>query len=151
MELAPGESGVALDLLAERLLLVRRLLSGHVPSIIVAPIPALMQGVPDGASLPTMLRVIRAGDRVDQAELSRWLSEAGYSRVETIDSPGEFAIRGGIIDISRREAPDARRPPRRLGGYSTDLIARKAKDTVNRCVRRGHLVEPADSVAVCRF
>ena len=99
MELAPGESGVALDLLAERLMLIRRLIDGKPPSIIVAPMPALMQGVPDAAGLPSMLRVIRVGDRVDQGELVRWMSEAGYGRVETIDSAGEFAIRGGIIDI----------------------------------------------------
>jgi len=99
MELAPGESGVALDLLAERLLLIRRLIDGMPPSIIVAPMPALMQGVPDAARLPSMLRVIRIGDRVDQGELARWMSEAGYNRVETIDSAGEFAIRGGIVDV----------------------------------------------------
>ncbi len=99
LELSPGESGVALDLLAERLLLVRRLIDGRVPSIIVAPMPALMQSVPFAARLPQMLRLVRTGDRLDQTELARWLTEAGYSRVETIDAAGEFAIRGGIIDI----------------------------------------------------
>lgn len=99
MELSPGESTVSLDLLSERLTVVRRVLEGRVPQIIIAPIQALMQAVPRADRLPQMLRVIQPGDRVDAAELARWLTEAGYRRVETIDSPGEFAIRGGIIDI----------------------------------------------------
>ena len=99
MELAPGESSVSLDLLSERLTLVRRLIEGNAPQIVVAPIQALMQTVPREDRLPQMLRVIRRGDRVDSSELARWLTEAGYRRVETLDSPGEYAIRGGIIDI----------------------------------------------------
>jgi transcription-repair coupling factor (superfamily II helicase) len=99
MELSPGETSVSLDLLAERLTLVRRLIDGKPPAIIVAPMPALMQSIPNATRLPAMLRVIRPRDRVDQSELARWLTEAGYSRVETIDAAGDFAIRGGIIDI----------------------------------------------------
>jgi transcription-repair coupling factor (superfamily II helicase) len=99
MELSPGESSVSLDLLAERLTLVRKLIDGQRPSTIIAPVQALMQAVPRADRLSQMLRVIKRGDRVDTVELSRWLSEAGYSRVETIDSPGEFAIRGGIVDV----------------------------------------------------
>src|SRR5205085_647619 len=55
--------------------------------------------VPRADRLRHMLRVIRIGDRIDSSDLARWLSEAGYNRVETIDTPGEFAIRGGIIDV----------------------------------------------------
>jgi transcription-repair coupling factor (superfamily II helicase) len=105
MELSPGESAVSLDLLAERLTLVRRLSAqtnrstDHGYEILVAPIQALMQAVPQPDRLDRMLRVIRVGDRVDSTQLSGWLTDAGYNRVETIDSPGEFAVRGGIIDI----------------------------------------------------
>jgi transcription-repair coupling factor (superfamily II helicase) len=105
MELAPGESSVSLDLLAERLTLVRRLIDASnqstidAPSVIIAPIQALMQAVPRADRLHQMLRIIRAGERLDTVELSRWLSGAGYNRVETIDTPGEFAIRGGIVDV----------------------------------------------------
>ena len=110
MELAPGESSISLDLLAERLTLVSRLIESNqskiqnpksriAPSIIIAPIQAIMQAVPRADRLGQMLRVIRIGDRINATELARWLSDAGYNRVETIDSPGEFAIRGGIIDV----------------------------------------------------
>src|SRR5688500_7447777 len=46
MELSPGESSVSLDLLAERLTLVRRLIDGDSPQVMIAPIQALMQSTP---------------------------------------------------------------------------------------------------------
>src|SRR5262245_60343801 len=41
MELSPGETSVSLDLLAERLTLVRRLIDRKPPQMIIAPMPAL--------------------------------------------------------------------------------------------------------------
>ena len=99
MEIVPGETSVNLDLLAERLTLVRRLIKGDVPPIIVASIQALMQAVPHADRLAAMLRVIRPGNQLNIAELAHWLDTCGYRRVETVETAGEFAVRGGIIDI----------------------------------------------------
>ena len=107
MELLPGagsgpgagESPVSLELLTERLTLVRRISEGGLPPIVIAPIAALMQTVPQPQTLSTMLRVLRPGDRVDPIAFAGWLTDAGYQRVESIDAAGEFAVRGDIIDI----------------------------------------------------
>jgi len=99
MEIVPGETSINLELLAERLTLVRRLAEGQVPPILIAPIQALMQSVPDGDALGEMLRVIRPGEKLDLGELAAWLDRSGYRRVHTIETAGEFAIRGGIVDI----------------------------------------------------
>ncbi len=99
LEVLPGETALSLDLLAERLAIVQRLSEGKAPAVIVAPIHALMQAVPERRELSGSLRVVRAGDRVDLGELATWLSEGGYTRVAAIESPGEFAVRGGICDI----------------------------------------------------
>jgi len=99
MEIAPGESGVNLDLLAERLRVARRLAEGDMPNVVVVPMPALMQRVPARAQLSTLLRTIRRGDRLDPAELARWLEARGYRRVPAIEAPGEFAVRGSIVDL----------------------------------------------------
>jgi transcription-repair coupling factor (superfamily II helicase) len=48
IEYAAGESGVNVELLAERLALVHRLMNGETPRIIIAPIQSLMQHVPNG-------------------------------------------------------------------------------------------------------
>jgi transcription-repair coupling factor (superfamily II helicase) len=99
METLPGETSASLELLSERLTLVRRMAEGALPPIVAAPVHALMQAVPRSAALDRTIRVLRAGDRIDLGGLARWLTEAGYGRVETIESPGEFAVRGGIVDV----------------------------------------------------
>ncbi len=104
LEALAGESTASLELVAARLGLAKRILlaaagKASVPRVIVAPIAALMQRVPDAARLDQVLRTIRPGDRLDPRELAAWLDAGGYQRVEAIESPGEFAIRGGIVDI----------------------------------------------------
>jgi transcription-repair coupling factor (superfamily II helicase) len=99
MELLPGESTVSLELLSERLSVVRRLVDGPVPAVITAPVHALMQAVPRQQALRRTMRVLRVGDRLAMDDLAAWLAEGGYSRVQTIESPGEFAVRGGIVDV----------------------------------------------------
>ena len=99
MEVLPGETGVSPELLAERLTLLRLLADGAPPPVIVAPIHGLMQMVPQGAELDRLMRVLRVGDRLVIDELATWMTQRGYSRVATIETPGEFAVRGGIVDI----------------------------------------------------
>ncbi len=108
MEAIPGETSVNLDLLAERLSLIRRLREGSAPELIVAPIAALMQGIPSAARLEQLHRVVRVGQKLETNALLEWLAAAGYQRVPTVDGPGEFAVRGGIIDIFSPGAPPAR-------------------------------------------
>ena len=99
MEVVPGEATVNLELLAERLALVRRVCEGDVPPVITAPIQSLMQAVPNSGALGASLRVVRPNDTLDIDELATWLTDGGYRRVETIEAAAEFAIRGGIIDV----------------------------------------------------
>ena len=108
LEVLPGETGVNVELLAERLRLVRDLDEGgrdrprspdHAPAIIVAPIQALMQSVPEPGELERFMKTVRTGDSVNPSALLEWLDRAGYRRTDAVDSPGDFSMRGGIIDI----------------------------------------------------
>ncbi|MBM4112224.1 MAG: DEAD/DEAH box helicase, partial [Phycisphaerae bacterium] len=71
----------------------------HAAIVIVAPIAALMQGVPDRTRQPKLLRRLRRGERVNRRELVEWLADGGYRRGETVEQPGDFAVRGGLVDI----------------------------------------------------
>jgi len=99
MELMPGESSVNPDMLAERIALVDQLRESNAPDIVTASFAALMQGIPDEQRLTKMHRTIHRGDQLDQGDFVCWLADAGYTRVEAISAAGEFAVRGGIIDI----------------------------------------------------
>ncbi|MEM7230468.1 MAG: DEAD/DEAH box helicase, partial [Planctomycetota bacterium] len=99
LEVLPGETSPAVDLLGDRLSLLRQIEDDDCPAVIVAPIAALMQSVPTAERVRELVRVIRIGTTVDTDEFATWLTEVGYVRVETIETAGEFAIRGGIIDL----------------------------------------------------
>ena len=67
------------------------------PRVIVAPVRALLQrlGPPDGMA-PI---VIRPGQRVDDGALLADLVARGYRREHQVEHRGEFAVRGGIVDV----------------------------------------------------
>jgi transcription-repair coupling factor (superfamily II helicase) len=101
LEVLPGETGVSLELFAERLGVVRRMLTPAAthPTLLVCPIQSLMQPVPGPRTLDMLARTVRIRDRLDPGELVRWLAAAGYERADAIEEPGQFAVRGGIIDV----------------------------------------------------
>ena len=99
LELSPGETSVSADLFTERLLIARDLEAGNVPGVLIAPIAALMQPIPALDRGSSLIREIHRGDSIDPTELIQWLADHGYERTQTIESAGQFALRGGILDI----------------------------------------------------
>ena len=68
------------------------------PPVVVVSAVALSEKVPDPALRPHGLR-LAVGDLVDLEELSTDLVRAGYDRVEQVSDRGQFAVRGGILDV----------------------------------------------------
>ena len=136
LEVLPGESGVSLELLAERLGVVQGLThndSNHQrqhPGVIVAPIQALMQSVPRPEAAAEFTLSIERGGDLPPGQLFDWLDRAGYTRNDAIDQPGDFAVRGGIIDLhppAGRAHDDAGNPaPYRPG--PPRLLRRRGRD-----------------------
>ncbi len=69
------------------------------PPLIVTPIMALMQPVPSAAAIAASSYRLRTGQQIDPDELVRWLTQHGFQRCDAVEVPGEFARRGGIVDI----------------------------------------------------
>ncbi len=93
------------DTVGRRLAVLRRLVhpgeSGasetHL-SIVVAPVRSVLQ--PQVKGLADLEPVsIKAGDEVELDELVRRLAAAAYHRVDMVERRGEFAVRGGIVDV----------------------------------------------------
>ena len=99
LESLPGETNVSLELFAERLSVLRAVIELKDPTVIIAPIAALMQYVPQPRHLAGLMRTLRKDDTVKLPDLTRWLADAGYRRVEAVEEPGDFALRGGILDV----------------------------------------------------
>ncbi len=99
LEVLPGESALSLDLLAERLAIVDRLQQNDTPPMLVAPIQAVMQSVPAGEAMHRFALPLKPGMDFPMEGLIDWLDGAGYVRQDMIEQPGDFAVRGGLIDI----------------------------------------------------
>jgi transcription-repair coupling factor (superfamily II helicase) len=67
------------------------------PRVIVAPVRALLQRL--GPLHDTAPIVIRPGGQVDVADLLPRLVAKGYRREHQVEHRGEFAVRGGIVDV----------------------------------------------------
>jgi len=67
--------------------------------MIVAPIQALLQPVPSLEALDADSIVLAQGDEQDPQALAAWLTDHGFERIEMVESPGDFAWRGGVLDI----------------------------------------------------
>ncbi len=83
----------------ERVAVLRELDGPGVAGVIVAPVTALMQGVPPRAAMESVARRIHTGLEVGRQSLLEWLVTAGYERVSSVEDPGSFAARGGIVDV----------------------------------------------------
>lgn len=105
LEALPGESVASLDLLSQRLSVVERVAgwaadpASAAGCVLIAPIHALMQGVPSAARLDRSLLKLRTGDTRGPQAILKWLDAAGYKRSDAVQEPGDFAMRGGILDV----------------------------------------------------
>ena len=70
---------------------------GTAPVVVVSAV-ALSEKVPDPALRPHGF-VLKQGDLLDLDESARDLVAAGYERVDQVEDRGQFAIRGGLLDV----------------------------------------------------
>ena len=60
---------------------------------------ALAESVTDRVHLDNISRRIKVGQRLKQSELVDWLVEQGFERVDFVYEPGQYSVRGGLVDI----------------------------------------------------
>ncbi|MBV8781843.1 MAG: hypothetical protein JO353_10635, partial [Phycisphaerae bacterium] len=101
LELGGGLGRVSEEQASARLRLISRYAAGGktAPAMLVAPVQALMQSAPAKSELQHLMRTVKAGQSLEPEKLIVWLSDHGYNRLEQVEVPGDFAVRGGIIDI----------------------------------------------------
>jgi transcription-repair coupling factor (superfamily II helicase) len=79
------------------------------PMLVITTAGSFVQRVPPKETLRRASFSVKLGEQVSQAELTDYLSVNGYIRAGTVREQGEYAIRGGIIDIF---SPTAEQPMR---------------------------------------
>src|SRR6201985_152510 len=73
-------------------------LTREADAIVVASAVALAEAVPDASLRPAGFELAK-GDEVDLGAVAEDLVAAGYERVEQVEERGQFAVRGGILDV----------------------------------------------------
>ena len=123
--------------------------------VLLTTISAAMQRLPARDVLREAAFSARVGGRLDEAALRNFLVRMGFSQAPTVMEPGDYAIRGGIIDIY---------PPGEGGPVRLDLFgdvldgARRFDAATQRTTEKLDLVELApvsevilDEAAITRF
>jgi len=67
-------------------------------AVVVASATALAEAVPDASLRPAGFALAK-GEEVDLGAVAEDLVGAGYERVEQVEERGQFAVRGGILDV----------------------------------------------------
>ncbi|HHY14563.1 MAG TPA: transcription-repair coupling factor [Firmicutes bacterium] len=98
-ELMPYEEALpALDLRTERLRVLQR--GRRAGTIVFAPITGLMEGLTAPDRFFESQLSVDLNSRFELNDLARRLIRLGYERTAAVEGPGQFSIRGGIVDIA---------------------------------------------------
>jgi len=95
------------ELVAERVATLTRLLEpGPRPRIVLTTVNALVQRVPPAEVFRGASLHLKKGGRVSPEKLAGFLEASGYGRAATVMEPGEYAVRGGIVDLYPAGEPE---------------------------------------------
>ena len=72
--------------------------------LLFAPLPAALGRFRENSYYASLLLDLKAGEEVLLQDLTEHLESVGYDRSEPVSAPGQYSIRGGIVDIFPPEA-----------------------------------------------
>ncbi len=123
--------------------------------VVLTTVNAILQRVPAREFLKGAARRFAKGSRIDLDELGGFFARNGFERVGTVREPGEYAVRGGIVDIFPPGEPN----PLRLDLFGDEIEAIRAFDAVSQRTTdsvAGFSLKPAsevflDDASIARF
>ena len=111
-----------------RLAQLARLKTAKRPLLLITTVNACLQRVPPRDAMRTALLKLETGMRVDMGKIAQRLEAWGYRRTGTVMEPGEYALRGGILDLF----PPAGNRPARLDFFGDTLETIRLFDPVSQ-------------------
>jgi transcription-repair coupling factor (superfamily II helicase) len=123
------------EIVAERVATLTRLLEPPArPRVLLTTVNALAQKVPPPATFEGATMTLRKGGRVAPEALTAFLESNGYHRTGTVMEHGEYAVRGGIVDLF----PAGEADPVRLDLFGDEIEDMRRFDTATQ--RSGKVV-----------
>ncbi|MFQ5773619.1 MAG: transcription-repair coupling factor [Kiloniellaceae bacterium] len=108
------------DVLARRIDVLTRLIDPEAAAagrVVVTTVNALLQRLPPRGAFAGRVLEGRVGAPLERGTLTDYLTRNGYCRAETVGEPGEYALRGGIVDLF----PPGEEQPLRLDFFGDEL------------------------------
>jgi len=87
------------DALRQRMEVGRRLAQGTSPNLLVASLQGIFTPLPTIGRMEQDLLSLRVGDRLDVERLLDRLASRGHARQPLVERPGEFSVRGDVLDL----------------------------------------------------
>ena len=114
------------DIVARRVAALAKLAldSRKAPTLVLTTVNAILQRLPPVEFVRGALKQMAPGQRIDMSRLIMRLQRAGFTRTGTVMEPGEYAVRGGILDMF----PPGRSSPVRLDFFGDTLESIKSFD-----------------------
>ena len=144
------------ELVSERVATLARLLEGGgKPFLVLTTVNALVQRVPPRTAFAGASMVLRAGGTADPQAIAAFLEANGYTRAGTVMEAGEYATRGGILDIFPAGEPE----PVRLDLFGDtvesirrfDTSSQRSSAAIPELVLRPVSEVPLDPASISRF
>ncbi|MGL4738003.1 MAG: transcription-repair coupling factor [Cellulosilyticaceae bacterium] len=88
----------SMDITAERMKIIEKLVKGEAKAVVVT-IESLLNPLSPKETWIAYTKYLEEGQQIQIDELIKYLIDVGYERVAKVEGVGQFAIRGGIIDI----------------------------------------------------
>jgi len=96
--------------------------------VVLTTISAALQRVPPRASFTNSTLALVTGGRINPDDIIQYLDRYGYIRTDIVMEPGEFAVRGGIVDIFSSGRDD----PLRLDFFGDTLESIRSFDAASQ-------------------
>ena len=112
------------------------------PSIIVTYPEAIAEPVPAKEELSAISFQLSVGQEVKQSDLSIQLSDLGFERVDFVYQPGQYAVRGSIVDVYSYSHDD----PYRLDFFGDEIDSIRTFDIEDQLSK--NRVEKAEIVGL---
>jgi transcription-repair coupling factor (superfamily II helicase) len=91
------------DILERRAATLFRLADGQV-SLVIAPVQAALWRFQDATLYLSLARTLSKDTEIPLEDFVAHLGGVGYTRTEMVELPGQFTVRGGIVDVFSAEA-----------------------------------------------
>lgn len=137
------------DIVGERYKVLRDISTSNQPHIILTGLQACLQKVIHSTTFQKLYLTLKVGETITFDQLIEKLASMGYRRQAVASDKGEFAVRGGIIDLFPVSTPD----PYRIEFWGDEITSLRTYDPIGqKSVKTVELVEitPAQELEFLR-